>query len=358
MRILMLAPSANVRGPLPVHTPLLVEGLREVGCEVITEPWGRHADEEPLLLKLIHAVKDIGHIRRMVARRQFDVLVVKTSHEWKSLLRGLPLLATVMRRVPIRIVQFHGGRSDSLGRPGSLAFKLVSWMLFRITDGVLVLSTEEVGHCERFFPTGQFRVVANPYRSNGCLRHSPSRSGPRTIMFAGRLVTEKGILDLLAAVALLPRVEGCRLLVCGSGPAEADVREKARALGIGDRVVFAGHLAGSELAEAYGSADVFVLPSYSEGFPTAITEAMDAGLPIITTRIRGMADHLAQGENALFVPMRDPRALAEALTRILGDDALRASMRRANRQKVHDFAPPRVAAQYLQAIREIAAESD
>jgi glycosyltransferase involved in cell wall biosynthesis len=177
-------------------------------------------------------------------------------------------------------------------------------------------------------------------------------------MFAGRLVIEKGILDLLAAVALLPRGEGCRLLVCGSGPAEAEVREKARALSLGDRVVFAGHLAGSELAKAYASADVFVLPSYSEGFPTAITEAMDAGLPIITTRIRGMADHLAQGENALFVPVRDPRALAEALARILGDDTLRAAMSRANHQKVHDFAPSRVAAQYLQAIREIAAGSD
>jgi glycosyltransferase involved in cell wall biosynthesis len=223
-----------------------------------------------------------------------------------------------------------------------------------VTDGILVLSTEEAREYERFFPAGRYRVVANPYRSRGWPLDTPVGDGRRTIIFAGRLVAEKGIFDLLASLALLRHAEDARLVVCGSGPAEAEIRERTRALGLEDRVVFAGYLAGRQLADAYRSADVFVLPSYSEGFPTAITEAMDAGLPIITTRIRGMADHLAEDENALFVPLRDPGALAAALDRILGDDGLRAGMSRANREKVHDFAPPRVAQQYLQAIRDIA----
>lgn len=354
MRILMLAPSPSVRGPLPVHTPLLVQGLRDVGCEVVSESWGRHADEESLLRKVADAIVDIVHIRRVLTHRPFDVLVVKTSHEWRSLLRGVPLLIAVRHRVPTRIVQFHGGHSDTLARPGSLLFKLVSWLLFRVTDGILVLSTEEAREYERFFPAGRYRVVANPYRSRGWPLDTPVGDGRRTIIFAGRLVAEKGIFDLLASLALLRHAEDARLVVCGSGPAEAEIRERTRALGLEDRVVFAGYLAGRQLADAYRSADVFVLPSYSEGFPTAITEAMDAGLPIITTRIRGMADHLAEDENALFVPLRDPGALAAALDRILGDDGLRAGMSRANREKVHDFAPPRVAQQYLQAIRDIA----
>jgi glycosyltransferase involved in cell wall biosynthesis len=357
MRILMLAPSAGVRGPVPVHTPLLVEGLRDAGCEVVSEPWGRHADEESLPRKVVDAILDIARIRRVLARRPFDVMVVKTSHEWRSLLRGVPLLVAVRRRVPTLVVQFHGGHSDALARPGSLAFKLASWLLLRATDGILVLSTEEAHEYERFFPAGRYRVVANPYRSKGWPVAAPARDGTPTIIFAGRLVAEKGIFELLAALAQSRHAGGARLLVCGSGPAEAEIRERARALGLGERVVFAGYLTGRQLAEKYRTADVFVLPSYSEGFPTAITEAMDAGLPIITTRIRGMADHLAQDENALFVPVRDHGALAEALDRILADEGLRAGMSRANRQKVHEFAPPRVAREYLQAIRDIAAGS-
>ena len=345
--MLMLSPSEHVRGPLPVHTALLVAGLREAGCEVSSEPWGRHADDESTLRKLPRLIGDVRRIRRTLVAARFDVLVVKTSHEWKSLLRLLPLVAAVRRRVPGLVVQFHGGRSDRHARPGGRLLKLASWVLFASVDGVLVLSTEEAREYERFFPAGRFRVVSNPYRAR-----PPERAagGGAEVIFTGRLLAEKGIFDLIRAVALLG---DCRLVVCGSGPDEAELRDLTRVLGLDARVVFAGYLAGEALAEAYRSAAVFVLPSYTEGFPTAITEAMDAGLPIVTTCIRGMADHLTAGVNAVFVPKRDPEALARALARLLADADLRRRMGAANQAKVRDFAPPAVARAYLGAVADI-----
>jgi glycosyltransferase involved in cell wall biosynthesis len=333
-----------------VHTPLLVDALREAGCEVVSEPWGRRADEESTLSKLPRVIADVRRIRGALTRPGFDVLVVKTSHEWKSLLRLLPLVACVRRRVPCLIVQFHGGRADALAGPGGLPFKLVSWLVLVSVEGILVLSTEEARAYERFFPRGRFRVVSNPYRSRAAPAAAGTTGAP-TAIFTGRLLAEKGILDLIRAVALLG--DDLRLVVCGSGPAAAEVRALSQELGVAARVVLAGHLSSDQLADAYRTADVFVLPSYSEGFPTAIAEAMDAGLPIITTRIRGMADHLAEGVNALFVPAGDPRALAAALERVLADDDLRAAMGIANRAKVEDFAPAVVARDYLRAVEEI-----
>ena len=346
--MLMLSPSENVRGPLPVHTPLLIDALRDAGCEVSSEPWGRHADDESTLGKLPRLIADIRRIRRALAADRFDVMVVKTSHEWKSLLRRLPLVAAERRRVPGLVVQFHGGRSDRLVRPGARLLKLASWVLFASVDGVLVLSTEEAREFARFFPAGRFRVVSNPYRA----RPPESAAGAgATAIFTGRLLAEKGIFDLIRAVALL---DAGRLVVCGSGPAEGELRDLTRLLGLDTRVVFAGYLSGGALAEAYRGAAVFVLPSYSEGFPTAITEAMDAGLPIVTTRIRGMADHLTADVNALFVPKRDPEALARALARLFADADLRRRMGAANQAKVRDFAPPVVARAYLAAVEDIA----
>jgi glycosyltransferase involved in cell wall biosynthesis len=353
--MLMLSPSENVRGPLPVHTPLLIEGLRAAGCDVVSEQWGRHADGEHTLSKLPRLIKDLRRIRRSLSGGSFDVMVVKTSHEWRSVLRVLPLIATVRRSVGSLIVQFHGGRSDALAAPGLLLFKLASRHLFASVDGVLVLSTEEAREYERFFPKGRFRVVSNPYRSRVPRSAPADRAGAvPTVVFTGRLVVEKGILDLIQALARLRDGAGCRLVVCGAGPAEAEARELSQSLGLAATVVFAGHVSSQELGEVYRAADVFVLPSYSEGFPTAITEAMDFGLPIITTRIRGMADHLSENINALFVPAGDPDALALAVERILSDADLRGTMRIANQAKVREFAPDAVAQEYLEAIEGIA----
>jgi len=121
-------------------------------------------------------------------------------------------------------------------------------------------------------------------------------------------------------------------------------------------VTLAGLLSHDELVAKYRAADIFVLPTYwAEGFPTVVAAAMSIGLPIVTTKLRGTADHLEEGVNALFVPPRAPSALADALGRLLEDDGLRRRMSTANRAKVRDFEPVRAAEIYLRALAELGA---
>ena len=82
---------------------------------------------------------------------------------------------------------------------------------------------------------------------------------------------------------------------------------------------------------------------------------MNAGLPIVATATRGIADHLVEGSNALFISPRDPAALARALERLLSEPALRAQMGNANREAVKAFAPDLVAAGYLSALDAVRA---
>jgi glycosyltransferase involved in cell wall biosynthesis len=360
MRILMLVPFPGVRGPVSKHTPLLVDALRSLGCEVVTEPWGRHRDDESLAAKLTGRAGDIVRVRRRLAHEPFDVMVVKTSHEWPSLIRDIPLLAATRKLVPSIVLQFHGGRSDRLITRGEQGFKLATAGLLRLSDGVLVLSSEEQRESHQFWPLGRFHVVANPFDLSvwdeaEITTHS-ERDGPPTLLFASRLIAEKGIFDTLSAFSLLRERTRCRLLIAGTGPEEERIIERRRELGLAEDVVLAGHLSGDELERAYRAADVFVFPTYwFEGFPTVITEAMAAGLPIVTTRTRGIGDHLQEGVNALFVPPRAPAALAEALERLLSDVELRERMSLANREKVKEFAPNRVAGRYLKVLEEIVA---
>jgi glycosyltransferase involved in cell wall biosynthesis len=358
MRLLMLSPTPTLRGPLPKHTPVLVSALRKAGSEVTQEPWGRHADKESLWAKPRRLVQDIRRIRRALAQRSFDVMVVKTSHEWMSLLRDIPLLFAVRRLVPCIVMQFHGGRSDVLVGAGHRGFKTATRLLLSRSDGLLVLSDEEARETREFSPGTVIRTVSNPFlRAGDPPAHSNGVAEP-TLLFAGRLVPEKGVLDSVEAVSLLAQRRPVRLVIAGSGPARADVEARIRALELGANAQLLGHLDPDAMRAAYRSADVFVLPTYwIEGFPTAIAEAMDAGLPVVTTKSRGMADHLEEGKHAMFVPPRDPPALAATLERLLGDAGLRARISDANRTKVAEFAPDRVAQGYLRALEDIVAST-
>ena len=359
MRILMLSPYPNIRGPIRKIAAHLVAALRPLGCKVTMESWGRHSEVELLRDKLVGRGQDILRIRRTLQRATFDMLVVQTTHEWASLSRDIPLLLAVRHLCPYRVLEFHGGWTDWLVGPGHKLFKAASAWLIRLGDAAMLLSSEERRQWQAFYSGGKFYVVSNPFVSaSGSLPipdtkcfHLPK--GSRVLLFVGRLTESKGIFDLLNALPEVLTQVQCHLLVVGDGAQAEQVRQRVMELDLRERVTLAGHLQGDALLSAYCCADVFVLPSWWEGFPVVIAEAMDAGLPVVTIRIRGMADHLSEGVNALFVPPRNPVALAAALKQLLLDPALRGRIGQANREKVKEFAPQVVGKHYLNVLREV-----
>jgi glycosyltransferase involved in cell wall biosynthesis len=236
---------------------------------------------------------------------------------------------------------------------------------------VLLLSQQERTAWAAFEPGVRFEVVLNPfvppqeeaysvYHQNApgddpgeSLVHL--RTSSPTVLFVGRLMAEKGIFDLLEAMRqLASKGTHVALVVAGDGPSAAEVRAKSAALGLERQIDMRGYLSGAALRAAYAEADIFALPTYwAEGFPTVIMEAMHAGLPIVTTPLRGAVDQLVQGKHSLFVPPHRPDLLAAALERLAGDEPLRLLMGSDNRLKVKDFAPEKVARRYLEILREV-----
>jgi len=174
------------------------------------------------------------------------------------------------------------------------------------------------------------------------------------VLFVGRLLEEKGIFDLVEAFAAVVEQTPCRLVFVGRGEDDRRLRERIHRLGLNDHVAVKGYLEGADLSRVYGEATLLALPtSWPEGFPTVLAEAMDTGLPIVTTRIRGAADHLIEGEHALFVEPRDVEGLASAMVTLLRDADLCNRMGLANRQRVGIFEPATVGAEYLQVLRYV-----
>jgi glycosyltransferase involved in cell wall biosynthesis len=169
-----------------------------------------------------------------------------------------------------------------------------------------------------------------------------------------RLTAEKGHRDLITALPkLVSRFPGLRLLLAGDGPLREALVEQAAALGVTERLVFLGHVA--DVRSVLAAADVLVLPSYREGLPNAVLEAMAMEVPVVATDTDGTAEAVVDGETGFLVPPGSPEALARAVTRVLEDDAGRAAVVRSARALVNTcFAPDRAADELEALLQRVA----
>lgn len=164
--------------------------------------------------------------------------------------------------------------------------------------------------------------------------------GPLRVLTVSRLEARKGQEVLVEALAEL-RGEGhdVELTVVGDGPARGRVEAAARRLGVGDAVRFAGAVDQRDVASFHARADVFCLPSFAEGVPVVLMEAMAAGLPVVATRIDGVPELVEDGRSGRLVAPGRAGELAGALRELAGDPELVRRLGAAAREKVErDYA--------------------
>jgi len=165
------------------------------------------------------------------------------------------------------------------------------------------------------------------------------------LVCVARLDHHKGIDVLLRALSVLASPKP-RLDIVGSGLEEGALRCLANELNLNGRVRFRGQLGRSDMAAILAGAIAFVLPSRSDNLPLAVLEAMQAGLPIVATRVGGIPEEVRDGVEGLLVPSEDPVSLADALARVLGDSGLRLRLGMAARERAAMFTWKRAAERY------------
>ncbi len=173
------------------------------------------------------------------------------------------------------------------------------------------------------------------------------------LVFVGRLTAIKGLRVLIEAFGKARETaEGLTLTIIGDGEDRAHLERMASPYG--DAVRFLGFRSQDEVADQLNDADVLVLPSFAEGVPVVLMEAMASGKPVIATRVAGVPELVEDGESGLLVPPGDPEALAHAIVGLAGHPARRAKMGRAGREMVErefdiDREAARIASLFLDA---------
>jgi 1,2-diacylglycerol 3-alpha-glucosyltransferase len=180
-------------------------------------------------------------------------------------------------------------------------------------------------------PPGQFVDRGEVRRQN---HFSPDQ---RVLLYVGRVAPEKNLSLLLDGVAIAMRQDASlKLALVGDGPYRKACVEKARALGIGDRVVFAGYVPRSEVDQFYAASDLFVFTSITETQGLVVQEAMGYGLPAVAVDGGGAADFIREGENG-FIVKNDPEDFAAAILRISRDESLRERLAKGAAQTVRRY---------------------
>jgi len=155
------------------------------------------------------------------------------------------------------------------------------------------------------------------------------------LFYAGRLATEKGLPVLFESLCMLQaRGYDLRLTLAGDGEDRKKLEQLARELGINQRLAFAGYLGQEQVREHLQQSDIFVLPSFAEGVPVSLMEAMACGVPVLSTYVGGIAELVETERTGLLVPAGDSNALSEAIVRYFDDFELRQRVSRLARQQI------------------------
>ena len=356
----------------------LVDGLRDKGWSVTSVcSGGKYVEEIQLrgyqylpvsisrnMLNIFSHVRTVWLLYRLFRRERFDVLHVHT-----PVAALLGRIAGRLARVPLIVYTAHGFYfHDEMPKCKYRFHVLLERLGGGLTDLLFTQSSEDasIAVTEGIVKQGNVAVIGNgvcvdvftPANPERKLRVRAALGLPGEAYVVGvvaRMVKEKGLVEFLdAAVQLGQHFPNAHFLMVGERLAsdhdvsvEPELQEACKKLG--SRLMVVGHR--SDVTDLLGTMDIFCLPSYREGMPRSIIEAMMMELPVVTTNIRGSREEVIDGETGLLVPTHSSTALIQALGRLLADRNLSHRMGKAGRRRALElYDERRVVARQIDAI--------
>ena len=274
----------------------------------------------------------------------FDVI---HAHDWlvayaaKTLKNSydIPLISTIHAT--------EAGRNSGIRDEQQKYINDTEWMLTYESTEVIVNSNYMKGELQRLFglPFEKINVVPNGVNilnysgieRDYDFRRRYAMDNEKIILFMGRLVYEKGIQHLIAAMPkILNGYHDAKLVVAGKGGMIDELRAQANALGLGEKVYFAGYVNGKDVGKLYKAADVAVFPSTYEPFGIVALEAMLAEVPVVVSDIGGLNEIVQHRENGMKCYAGNANSIADSILELLYDPQLSANVVKKAKAKVRN----------------------
>lgn len=296
-------------------------------------------------------VRDFVRFLRLL-RKKPHVIHVTTSGQF-SIVRDLVILATArIARTPA-VFHIRFGRVPEIAQARTYEWRLLALAL-RMADTVIAIDLATADTIQRRVPQVRTQLIPNGVDLNR-LPQSNNGTGERTVLFLGWVIPTKGIEELVSAWSKA-RIDGWRCVIAGPGSDgfRQDVQRRFSPVGL----EFLPEQSHEDAMRLMAAADVFVLPSHTEGFPNVVVEAMAFGKPIVATSVGAIPEMLA-GNCGLVVPPHDAVALGDALRDLCGNSSLRTELGvRAQAKARSEYSMERVMEQLMAVWRNAARKMD
>lgn len=304
------------------------------------------------LHKLLVAISCLARYVTLLLFSRVAVVHIHVATHASFWRKSVFILLARARRLPV-IFHLHGAEFMQFYAKDCRTF--ARWFIRNVLDHVdkiIVLSSQWKDQISSITRNPNLLCIFNPVHVIASAT-SVARREDFTILFLGRLGKRKGIYDLLEALKKVrlnyPNVK----LLCGGDGEIEKAKDYARQLAISESVEILGWVAGLEKQSLLDRATLYVLPSYNEGLPMGILEAMSNGLPVVASTVGGIPDAVENGVEGILVNPGDIEGLTSAILLLLQDGALRERMAAAGRKKIEMFfTPERILPQLESLYRE------
>jgi len=356
LRVGLVGPLPPPAGGMANQTRQLLELLRQEGADV--EFVQTNAPAQPAwtgrvrgLRAVVRLIPYVGALWRLASK--VDVVHIMANSGWSWHLAAAPAIWIARLRGKRIVVNYRGGEAEAfLRRSHRLVLPTMrSADIVAVPSGYLCDVFARFGLRAEIVPNivdlARFRPASGGERRDGAVR----------ILVARNLEPIYDIATALRAHAIVRQRVAAELVVAGSGPDLEPLKALAEELGTQGAVTFVGRQDRDAMAELYRGADVALNPSRVDNMPNSILEALASGVPVVSTAVGGIPYVVRDGVTALLVPSGQPEAVAEAILRVLTDEALAARLRAAGHSEAAKYAWPNVRERLLSAY-EAALRSD
>jgi glycosyltransferase involved in cell wall biosynthesis len=333
LRVLMFGPSRNCAGGISnVVNNWMETGIGEMTQLHYISTVGVSGSGQ-YILKIATAIKayfnfivrsrhckDIVHIHMSSYMSFFRKWIIFKYSKWKNLKT---------------IIHIHGSEFELFFSNSNKFIQKLIIGTFDTANAVIVLSNSWKEFVQNISINSNIYIL---YNGSSLEKFSGKKeySNKVIVLFMGRLGKRKGTYDLLSAfetaIKIVPDIQ---LILGGDGDVEK-VRELVFQMGLTDYVNVPGWISGDEKARVFKSCDIYVLPSYNEGLPGSILEAMAVGVPIISTPVGGIAEAVIENRNGYLINPGDVKSLSKKIIILSQDKKLRIKMGRESREIIKE----------------------
>lgn len=279
--------------------------------------------EKNSLYKIIFYLLHYFQIVWICCTKKIDAAHLHVSERGGFYRKALIMLLCRKLGIPV-ILHHHGAEFIPFYENSGPGAKHFIETIIEQADVNLVLSGHQRRKMEWLFPGASFQVLFNTVPDAGKNQYNPNALG---ILFVGRLGKRKGIYDLLNAFKMCEPLldKNIKLYLCGDGELDR-VKEQIKNLQLQERVAHIGWCSREQLREYYHEAMFYILPSYHEGLPMALLEAMSQGIPCIASNVAAIPEVLEDGRSGLLVQPGDMKGIQEAMMHLIQNQDIRCSM--------------------------------